>query len=79
MKRPDGAIYEEFKTASTHYFENGALVGHLHVADDGDYTGRFWFRYSGGKCTRIYTRKTAPGWLLALLDEATGIGKDKRT
>lgn len=71
LKRPDGAVIEEFITASWHNFEGGKLTSHDN-SPEGDYTGRFgfWFMKSK-KYTRWYTKKTAPKWLLALYDEAT--------
>ena len=73
LKRPDGTVIEEFMTASCHLFEGGKLV--LHDSDpEGDYTGRFCFRYPDGRMTRWYTRGSAPRWLRALWEEATATG-----
>lgn len=71
LKRPDGELIEEFVASTAHLFEGGTLVGHDNAPEIGDYTGRFYFRYAGGKMTRWYTTKTAPKWLLALFLEAT--------
>jgi len=73
LKQPTGAIYEEFITASSYHFENGELSGYIHTTDDGTYTGRFWFRYPDGKCTKMYTEKTAPKWLLVFYNKALSI------
>ena len=73
MKRPDGELHEEFMVSSCHFFEDGVLAGHDHSPDQGEYTGRFHFVFAGsGKRTRWYTAKSAPKWLLALYNEATG-------
>ncbi len=67
----DGMVVEEFVTSTTHLYDkrNGSW---MHDSDPsfGDYTGVFWFQYRDGKCTRRYTEKTAPKWLLALFRDA---------
>lgn len=70
LKRPDGAICEEFIAFSSHHFSNGKLTHRVQDTADGEYTGRFFFRHKDGRCTRRYTEKTAPKWLLALYREA---------
>jgi hypothetical protein len=70
MKRPDGAVVEEFITSSWHVFEDGKLVFRDHDPSDGGYTGRFCFKYKNGKYTPWYTEKTAPKWLAELYEEA---------
>jgi len=73
LKRPDGELHEEFVATSAHFFDDGGrLTGHNQDTMDGDYTGRFLFRFYDGTQTRWYTRKTAPKWLLAYFREATG-------
>ena len=71
LKRPSGRLYEEFHTATVHYFQDGQLDASDSDADGGTYTGRFWFEFSCGKATNPYTTGTAPKWLLALYYEAT--------
>ena len=70
-KRPDGAVIEEYVTSSWHFVERGEIVGHNQDPGDGEYTGRFRFRYPDGKYTRWYTQKSAPIWLFRLWVEAT--------
>lgn len=71
LKRPEGAVVEEFVCSSWHQFEGGKLSFHDNSPEGGEYTGVFWFEFKGGKITRRYTKKTAPAWLLALYNEAT--------
>jgi len=70
LKRPNGDLCEEFLTLGSHTFVDSILVDHVTDAD-GEYTGVFWFEYPDGRCTRRYTTKTAPAWLLAMYREAT--------
>lgn len=70
-KRPDGAVIEEFVTSTWHVFENSVLIFHDNDPVDGDYTGRFRFRFSGGKMTPWYRIGTAPQWLEILYLEST--------
>jgi hypothetical protein len=72
LKRPDGAVIEEYITSSWHIFEDGRLLCHDNDASDGRYTGRFRFRHTDGRLTRWYTERSAPQWLRALWLEATG-------
>ena len=59
--------------SSCHFFEDGVLIGHDQSLEHGEYTGRFHFIFAGSdKHTRWYTAKSAPKWLLALYNEATG-------
>lgn len=69
LKRPDGQLFEEFIAASIHVFENGDRSLTENDTDGGDYTGRFWFEFTDGKRTPMYTEKTAPKWLAALRGE----------
>lgn len=78
LKRPDGWLCEEYIAAGGHLIEGGEWAKYSddspitdHSASEGEYTGRFWFQYLDGCCTRRYTQKTAPKWLLALYLEAT--------
>lgn len=71
LKRPDGAVCEEFVAVNSHHFENGKLVDHVLDPMDGEYTGRFLFMFKDKSCTRWYTENSAPQWLLALYKEAT--------
>lgn len=73
LRRPDGAVIEEYVTSSCHVFEDGRLIYRDHnPAEGGAYTGRFCFRHADGRLTRWYTEPSAPRWLLALWREATG-------
>lgn len=67
----DGFVVEEFVTATTHLYDkrDGRW---LHDSDPGggEYTGVFWFQFRTGKCTKRYTEKTAPKWLLILFRDA---------
>lgn len=76
LKRPDGAVVEEFVCSSTHYVEGGKCVGHCNETLSGDYTGVFWFEFPDGRFTKRHTVKTAPKWLLALYYECTGSFQD---
>jgi hypothetical protein len=69
LKRPDGWLQEEFVCSTGHLFEDGELVLHDNDAN-GEYTGKFWFAYTDGRLTRMYTENTAPQWLLAYYEEA---------
>lgn len=67
MKRPNGILVEECAADVSHYLEGGQWIGHDEAV--GLYTGRFCFHFADGRCTRWYTQKTAPAWLLALYHE----------
>lgn len=71
LKTPDGILVEEYKTVSSHLFKNGKIIIRDHDSTNGEYTGRFWFEYADGSTTRIYTKRTAPKWLLSFYNKAT--------
>lgn len=77
-----GWLMEEFIAAGAHHFdENGKVDQRVHDTNDGHYTGYFWFEYDNGKCTKKYSEKTAPKWLLKLYEEVTagrGVGSPIR-
>ena len=76
LKRPDGAIYEEFIAWGSHEFADGEHVDSLIDTMDGNYSGRFFYQHLDGTQTRWYTTSNAPKWLLAMYVEATD--PDKR-
>lgn len=76
LKRPDGAVYEEFIAFGSHDFLDGKYVGCVHDLLDGHYSGRFFYQYPDGKQTPWYTSGSAPAWLLAMYREA--INPDNR-
>lgn len=69
LKRPDGALIEEFVTSTVHVFQDGEYAMSNSVPE-GEYTGVFWFEHVDGRATKRYTRGTAPKWLSAFYDEA---------
>ncbi len=72
LKTPEGELFEEFMTASIHRFSDGEIgKNSLHENEGGEYTGRFWFEFTNGKTTSIFTEKTAPKWLLAYYKQIT--------
>ena len=68
LKRPDGELIEEYLCVTSHLFEEGVLLGSDSDSSQGEYTGRFFFKFSDGHCSRNYTRKTAPRWLRVMPD-----------